>query len=56
MIHDTLHASYMAEMAAKDLLPHVVVATPVSIGVSEHWMEHIGTLTVRPEIFCEMRL
>ena len=53
MIHDTLHASYMAEMAAKNLLPHVVVATPVSIGVSEHWMEHIGTLTVRPEIFCE---
>jgi len=53
MIHDTLHASYMAEHAAKRLNPKVVVATPVSIGVSEHWMEHIGTLTVRPEIFCE---
>lgn len=53
MIHDTLHASYMAEMAAKNLLPTVVVATPIGIGVSEHWMEHIGTLTVRPEIFCE---
>jgi creatinine amidohydrolase len=53
MIHDTLHASYMAEHAAKRLTPKVVVATPVSIGVSEHWMEHIGTLTVRPEIFCE---
>ena len=53
MIHDTFHASYMAEHAAKKLLPQVVVATPVGIGVSEHWMEHIGTLTVRPEIFCE---
>lgn len=53
MIHDTLHVSYMAEMAAKNLLPQVVVATPIGIGVSEHWMEHIGTLTVRPEIFCE---
>ena len=53
MIHDTLHASYMAEQAAKRLHPQVVVATPVGVGVSEHWMEHIGTLTVRPEIFCE---
>ena len=53
MIHDTFHASYMAEHAAKKLLPQVVVATPVGIGVSEHWMKHIGTLTVRPEIFCE---
>ena len=53
MIHDTLHASFMAEEATKRLLPQAVVATPVGIGVSEHWMEHIGTLTVRPEIFCE---
>ena len=53
MIHDTFHASYMAEQAAIRLLPQVVVATPVAIGVSEHWMKHVGTLTVRPEIFCE---
>ena len=53
MIHDTLHASYMAEHAARRLNPNIIVATPVAIGVSEHWMEHIGTLTVRPEIFCE---
>ena len=44
MIHDTLHASYMAEHAAQKLLPQVVVATPVAIGVSEHWMRHIETL------------
>ena len=53
MIHDSLHVTYMAEHAAKRLHPQVVVATPITIGVSEHWMEHIGTLTVRPEIFCE---
>ncbi|MDA0711148.1 MAG: creatininase family protein [bacterium] len=53
MIHDTLHVTYMAEQAALRLHPGVVVATPIGIGVSEHWMEHPGTLTVRPEIFCE---
>jgi creatinine amidohydrolase len=53
MIHDTLHATYMAEQTALRLFPQVVVASPISIGVSEHWMKHIGTLTVRPEIFCE---
>lgn len=53
MIHDTLHVTYMAEQAARRLHPQVVVASPIGIGVSEHWMRHIGTLTVRPEIFCE---
>jgi creatinine amidohydrolase len=53
MIHDTLHVTYMAEQAAKRLHPQVVVASPIPVGVSEHWMSHIGTLTVRPEIFCE---
>lgn len=53
MIHDTLHVTYMAEQAARRLHPQVVVATPIGIGVSEHWMAHKGTLTVRQEIFCE---
>ena len=53
MIHDTLHVTHMAEQAARRLHPQVVVATPIGIGYSEHWMEHIGTLTVRSEIFCE---
>ncbi len=53
MIHDTLHATYMAEQAAKRLHPQVVVATPIGVGVSEHWMAHKGTLTVRQEVFCE---
>ena len=50
MIHDTLHVTYMAEHAAKRLHPQVIVASPIPVGVSEHWMAHIGTLTVRPEI------
>ena len=53
MIHDSLHVTHMAEQAARKLHPQVVVATPITIGVSEHWMAHKGTLTVRPEIFCE---
>ena len=53
MIHDSLHVTHMAEQAAKRLHPRVVVASPITIGVSEHWMAHAGTLTVRPEIFCE---
>jgi creatinine amidohydrolase len=53
MINDSLHVAYVAEQAARRLHPQVVVATPVSIGVSEHWMAHKGTLTVRPEVFCE---
>jgi creatinine amidohydrolase len=53
MIHDAFHVSHVAEQAAKRLHPRIVVASPICIGVSEHWMEHIGTLTVRAEIFCE---
>lgn len=54
MAHDHLHANYMAEQIAKAMVPSVVVATPVNIGVSEHHMEvGPGTLSVRPEIFCE---
>ena len=47
MIHDTLHVTHMAEQAAKRLHPQVVVTSPIPVGMSEHWMEHIGTLTVR---------
>ena len=53
MIHDTLHVTHMAEQTAKRLYPQVVVTSPIPVGMSEHWMPHIGTLTVRPEIFCE---
>jgi creatinine amidohydrolase len=53
MIHDTASVAHVAEQAALRRYPHVVVATPIAIGVSEHWMAHPGTLTVRPEVFGE---
>lgn len=54
MIHDTASAEYIAVQAARRLYPQVVVSTPVAIGVSEHWMEFKGTLTLRREIFPEV--
>src|SRR5436305_10138353 len=54
MIHDTASALLVAERAAQALYPAVIVTTPLAIGVSEHWMDHKGTLTTRPEIFCEL--
>ena len=51
MEHDTASAAYVAHQAALQLYPQVVVATPLSIGISEHWMEFPGTLSLRPETF-----
>lgn len=54
MIHDTASALYVAEAAARRHYPAVVVTTPLAIGVSEHWMDHKGTLTTRVEVFQEL--
>ena len=54
MIHDTASAVYVSQLAAEKLFPQVVVTTPLAIGVSEHWMEHKGTLTLRAEVFGEV--
>lgn len=54
MYHDTASAVHISERTAQQLYPHVVVTTPIAIGVSEHWMDHKGTLTTRPEIFTEL--
>jgi len=51
MEHDTASAAYVAHQAALQLYPQVVVATPMSVGISEHWMEFKGTLSLRPETF-----
>ena len=51
MYHDTQSAVYVSKLAAEKLYPNVVVTTPLAIGVSEHWMDHKGTLTLRPEVF-----
>lgn len=52
--HDTQSAVYVSKLAAEKLYPNVVVTTPLAIGVSEHWMDHKGTLTLRPEVFGEV--
>ena len=54
MYHDTQSAVYVSKLAAEKLFPQVIVTTPLAIGVSEHWMEHKGTLTLRPEVFGEV--
>ena len=51
MEHDTASALHVACQAALGLYPQVVVATPVSVGISEHWMEFKGTLSLRPDTF-----
>ncbi len=51
MEHDTVSALVVAEQAALSLFPDVVVATPMPVGISEHWMEWKGTLSLRPDTF-----
>lgn len=54
MEHDTASALHISRLAAARLFPQVIVTTPIAIGVSEHWMDHRGTLTLRKEVFCEV--
>ena len=51
MEHDTASAAHVAYQAALQLYPQTVVATPMAVGISEHWMEFPGTLSLRPETF-----
>jgi creatinine amidohydrolase len=51
MEHDSASALHVAYQAALGLYPQVVVATPMTVGISEHWMEFPGTLSARPETF-----
>ncbi len=54
MIHDTASALHVSQLVAQKLFPQVIVTTPLAIGVSEHWMEHKGTLTLRAQVFGEV--
>ena len=49
--HDTASAYHVAWQAALQLYPQCVVATPVPVGISEHWMEWPGTLSLKRETF-----
>lgn len=54
MEHDTASALHVAQQAALGLFPRVVVATPMPVGISEHWMEWPGTLSLRPDTFFQV--
>ena len=51
MIQDTASVTLVAQQAALALFPQVMVATPVPVGISPHWMDRKGTLTLRKETF-----
>ena len=51
MEHDTASALHVACQAALSLFPQVVVATPIGIGLSAHWLEWPGSLTLTPDTF-----
>jgi creatinine amidohydrolase len=54
MEHDTASAVHVAYQASLELYPRAVVATPIGVGLSEHWMEIRGTLTLKPETFASV--
>lgn len=51
MINDTASVTLVARQAALLLYPQVMVATPVPVGISPHWMDRKGTLTLKKETF-----
>ena len=51
MIHDTASVTLVAEQAALLLYPQVMLATPVAVGISPHWMDRKGTLSLQKETF-----
>jgi creatinine amidohydrolase len=51
MINDTASVTLVAQKAALLLYPQVMVATPVPVGISPHWMDRKGTLTLTRETF-----
>lgn len=48
MEHDIRSSTWVAERAAVNLHPQVVVAVPMAIGISEHHMVHKGSLSAKP--------
>lgn len=51
MEHDYRSVMHVAIEAAKLNAPHVLVAPSMNIGISEHHMKHIGTLSALPGSF-----
>ncbi|MFN0199779.1 MAG: creatininase family protein [Planctomycetaceae bacterium] len=51
MEHDWRSVMHVSTEAAKRVHPQVIVAPSMNIGISEHHMSHIGTLTAMPGSF-----
>ena len=51
MINDTASVTLVAQQAALLVYPQVMVATPVAVGISPHWMDRKGTLSLQKETF-----
>lgn len=54
MKHDAVAVRWIARRAAERLYPAVVVTPTLNVGVSEHWMDHPGTLTLTPDTFVQL--
>lgn len=48
MEHDWRSVNHVASLVAEKLSPQVVIAQSMNIGISEHHMRHIGTLSALP--------
>ena len=48
MEHDIRMATHVAEQAARQLYPQVIVTLPIRAGISEHHMRHQGTVSAKP--------
>ena len=48
MEYDIRMATHVAEQAARQLYPQVIVTLPIRAGISEHHMMHQGTVSVKP--------
>ena len=56
MEHDWRSCMFIAEHVAQRLKPNVIVAPAMNIGISEHHMRHIGTLSALPGRWLAQRL
>lgn len=45
MEHDIASVTHIAQEAAKQLYPQVIVTAPIAVGISEHHMHHKGTIS-----------
>ena len=49
MVQDIASSTRIAELVAGKLHPEVGLAVPVNVGIAEHHMHSVGTLTVKPQ-------